>query len=78
MSNEIIPVREIYSNGAWSKNISRMKGLVYNGTGNILHKDVSKFKIEKPTDALIKIVNTPICGTDLDILHCKTYNYPRL
>jgi|TARA_R110001592_G_scaffold195468_2_gene443131 hypothetical protein len=53
MSNEIIPVKEIYSNGAWSKNISIMKGLVFKGTGNILHKNVSKFKIEKPTDAFI-------------------------
>ena len=28
--------------------------------------------IEKPTDALVKIIKTTICGTDLGILHGKT------
>jgi alcohol dehydrogenase len=72
MSNEIIPVKEIYSNGAWSKNISIMKGLVYNGPGKVLYKDVSKSNIEKPTYALVKIVKTTICGTDLVIFQGKT------
>ncbi|TXD48952.1 zinc-dependent alcohol dehydrogenase family protein [Polaribacter sp. IC073] len=49
-----------------------MKGLVYNGPGKIEWKEVSKPVIEKPTDALVKIVKTTICGTDLGILHGKT------
>jgi hypothetical protein len=72
MSNEIIPVKEIYSNGAWPKNISIMKGLICNGSGKILYTDVSKAKNEKPTDAAVKIVKTTICGTELDILQGKT------
>ncbi len=58
------------SNGA--KNKSNMKGLVYGGPGKIEYKDVPKPVIEKPTDALVKITKTTICGTDLGILHGKT------
>lgn len=49
-----------------------MKGLVYGGPGKIELKDVPKPVIEKPTDALVKILKTTICGTDLGILHGKT------
>lgn len=49
-----------------------MKGLVYNGPGKIEWTDVSKPTIEKPTDAIVKITKTTICGTDLGILHGKT------
>jgi alcohol dehydrogenase len=49
-----------------------MKGLVFMGVGNIEYKDVPKPSIEKPTDALVKILKTTICGTDLGILHGKT------
>jgi alcohol dehydrogenase len=72
MSNEIIPVKEIYSNGAWSKIISIMKSLVCNGSGKMLYTDVSKSKIEKPTDTAANIVKTTICGIELGILQGKT------
>ncbi len=49
-----------------------MKGLVYGGPGKIELKDIPKPGIEKPTDALVKIIKTTICGTDLGILHGKT------
>lgn len=49
-----------------------MKGLVYGGPGKIEYKDVPYPSIEKPTDALVKIVKTTICGTDLGILDGKT------
>ncbi|MEO8404944.1 MAG: zinc-dependent alcohol dehydrogenase family protein [Chitinophagaceae bacterium] len=49
-----------------------MKALVYNGPGKIELTDVSKPVIEKPTDALVRISKTTICGTDLGILHGKT------
>jgi alcohol dehydrogenase len=49
-----------------------MKGLVYDGPGKIEFKDVPKPGIKKPTDALVKIIKTTICGTDLGILHGKT------
>ncbi|MEO8760117.1 MAG: zinc-dependent alcohol dehydrogenase family protein [Bacteroidia bacterium] len=49
-----------------------MKGLVFLGVGKIEYKDVPKPCIEKPTDALVKVLKTTICGTDLGILHGKT------
>ncbi|SFC36754.1 alcohol dehydrogenase [Kaistella jeonii] len=49
-----------------------MKALVYNGPGKIELKQVPKPVIEKQTDALVKIIKTTICGTDLGILHGKT------
>ncbi len=49
-----------------------MKGLVYGGPGKIELKEIPVPKIEKPTDALVKILKTTICGTDLGILHGKT------
>ncbi|MBK5214755.1 MAG: zinc-dependent alcohol dehydrogenase family protein [Flavobacteriaceae bacterium] len=49
-----------------------MKGLVYGGPGKISYKEVPRPKIEKPTDAVVKMVKTTICGTDLGILHGKT------
>lgn len=49
-----------------------MKGLVYGGPGKIELKEVPKPTVEKPTDALVKILKTTICGTDLGILHGKT------
>ena len=49
-----------------------MKGLVYNGPGKIELKEVPKPVILKPTDALIRILKSTICGTDLGILKGKT------
>ncbi|MEO5650966.1 MAG: alcohol dehydrogenase catalytic domain-containing protein [Ginsengibacter sp.] len=49
-----------------------MKGLVYGGPGKIELKEIPRPGIEKPTDALVKILKTTICGTDLGILHGKT------
>ena len=49
-----------------------MKGLVYGGPGKIELKEIPMPVIIKPTDALVKILKTTICGTDLGILHGKT------
>ena len=49
-----------------------MKALVYGGPGKIELKQVPKPGIKKPTDVLVKILKTTICGTDLGILHGKT------
>ena len=53
-----------------------MQGLVYGGPGKIELKDIPKPGVEKPTDALVKILKTTICGTDLGILHGKTPVFP--
>jgi alcohol dehydrogenase len=48
-----------------------MKALVYGGPGKIEWKDTHMPHIEKPTDAVVKILKTTICGTDLGILKGK-------
>jgi alcohol dehydrogenase len=50
------------------RNLKTMKALVYRGPGKKEWTDVPKPAIEKPTDAIIKIVKTTICGSDLHIL----------
>ncbi len=49
-----------------------MKALVYGGPGKISLEEVPKPKIERPTDAIVKMSKTTICGTDLGILKGKT------
>jgi alcohol dehydrogenase len=46
---------------------STMKGLVYGGPCKIELKEIDMPTIVKPTDALVKIIKTTICGTDLGI-----------
>ncbi|HEY4325905.1 MAG TPA: zinc-dependent alcohol dehydrogenase family protein [Mucilaginibacter sp.] len=48
-----------------------MRALVYGGPGKIELKEIQKPGIEKSTDAIVKILKTTICGTDLGILHGK-------
>ena len=42
-----------------------MKGTVLYGPGDIRFEEVSEPKIEKPTDAIIRIAATCVCGSDL-------------
>jgi threonine dehydrogenase-like Zn-dependent dehydrogenase len=44
-----------------------MKALVYNGPKDVSISEVPDAKIERPTDVLIKITSTNICGSDLHI-----------
>ncbi len=46
----------------------RMKALVYHGPGTRAWDDVPKPVIQHPTDAIVRITTTTICGTDLHIL----------
>ncbi len=72
MSNTIVPNEKEKPNDSMTKSNKMMKGLVYNGPGKIEWKEIAKPSIEKSTDALVKILKTTICGTDLGILHGKT------
>jgi alcohol dehydrogenase len=45
-----------------------MKALVYNGPGQKKLEDRPKPEIGMPTDAIVKLTKTTICGTDLHIL----------
>lgn len=45
-----------------------MKALVYHGPGKRALEDRPKPTIKEPTDAMVKITRTTICGTDLHIM----------
>jgi alcohol dehydrogenase len=45
-----------------------MKALVYHGPGNKSWEDVPDPKIIQPTDVIVRVETTTICGTDLHIL----------
>jgi alcohol dehydrogenase len=45
-----------------------MKALVYHGPGQKVWEDVPDPTIQQPTDALVRVDTTTICGTDLHIL----------
>lgn len=45
-----------------------MKAIVFHGIGDIRLDDVSEPKIEAPTDALVRITSSAICGTDLHMV----------
>lgn len=45
-----------------------MKALVYGGPGHISWSDVPNPKILHPSDAIVRVDTTTICGTDLHIL----------
>jgi threonine dehydrogenase-like Zn-dependent dehydrogenase len=45
-----------------------MKAVVFHGVGDIRLDDVSEPKIVKPTDALVRITASAICGTDLHMV----------
>ncbi len=48
--------------------VSSMKAMVYKGPGRKSWESVPVPKISAPTDAIVKITKTTICGTDLHIL----------
>ncbi len=75
MTTQMLPIRTDKTNGTLVKmkeTTITMHGLVYEGSGKIEWKEVPKPGIEQSTDAIVKIVKTTICGTDLGILHGKT------
>lgn len=49
-----------------------MKALVYNGPGKRVLQSLPIPKVQSPTDAIIKLVATTICGTDLHIFKGDT------
>src|ERR1700679_3656526 len=49
-----------------------MKALIYNGPRDVRIQDVPDAKIEKPTDVLVKITTTNICGSDLHMYEGRT------
>jgi alcohol dehydrogenase len=46
-----------------------MKALVYHGPGQKSWEDVPDATVQEPTDVVVRVDTTTICGTDLHILH---------
>src|SRR4051794_1952753 len=46
-----------------------MKAVVFHGIGDIRLDDVPEPKIEQPTDAIVRLTASAICGTDLHMVH---------
>jgi glutathione-independent formaldehyde dehydrogenase len=49
-----------------------MKAVVYHGARNVSVDEVPDARIEKPTDALVRITSTNICGSDLHMYEGRT------
>lgn len=49
-----------------------MRALVYRGPKNVAVEEVPDARIERPTDALIRITSTNICGSDLHMYEGRT------
>jgi threonine dehydrogenase-like Zn-dependent dehydrogenase len=49
-----------------------MKAVVYNGPRDVEVREVPDPKIEKPSDVLVKITSTNICGSDLHMYEGRT------
>lgn len=47
--------------------MTSMKALIYNGPGDLKLSSKPKPKVTNPTDAIVKLTKTTICGTDLHI-----------
>src|SRR3989440_11948139 len=45
-----------------------MKAVVFHGVGDIRVEDVGEPKIQQPTDAIVRITASAICGTDLHLV----------
>ena len=45
-----------------------MKAVVFHGLGDIRLEDVADPKIQEPTDAIVRITSSAICGTDLHMI----------
>ncbi|KPY01529.1 Glutathione-independent formaldehyde dehydrogenase [Pseudomonas savastanoi pv. nerii] len=49
-----------------------MKAIVYGGPRDVSVKNVPDAKIQKPTDALVRVTSTNICGSDLHMYEGRT------
>ena len=42
-----------------------MRTAIYRGSGDITVEEVPKPEIREPTDAIVRVTHTAICGSDL-------------
>ncbi len=55
-----------------------MKAITYKAPREVELSDVERPRIEKPTDAIVRVTSASICGSDLHIYHGLISNVPRL
>jgi len=72
MPTNVIPIPKNQPDTTYGDTKEMMKALVYGGPDIIEWKEIARPVIEKPTDVVVKVTKTTICGTDLCILHGKT------
>ena len=53
-----------------------MRAVVYNGPRDVAVQEVPDARVEKPTDVLVRITSTNICGSDLHMYEGRT-DFPR-
>ncbi len=53
-----------------------MKAIVYQGQRDVRYEDVPDPKILAPTDAIVRIERTAICGSDLHLYHAEAMGGP--
>ncbi len=56
------------SNAAIQTTATTMKALVYHGPGKFAWEDKPRPAIQEPSDAIVRVTTSTICGTDLHIL----------
>jgi threonine dehydrogenase-like Zn-dependent dehydrogenase len=49
-----------------------MKAVVFHGVGDIGLDDVSEPTIQEPTDAIVRLTSSAICGTDLHMIRARS------
>jgi len=49
-----------------------MRAVVYNGARDVSVEDVADPTVERPTDAVVKITASNICGSDLHMYEGRT------
>src|ERR1700749_402604 len=52
--------------------MSEMKAVIYNGPRDVKVADIEDAKIEKPTDVIVRLTTTNICGSDLHMYEGRT------
>ncbi len=51
---------------------NKMKAVIFHGIGDISMEEIEAPTIQKPSDAIIRITLTTICGSDLHLIHGQT------
>jgi alcohol dehydrogenase len=64
---KLLPFSNKYISAKTAATYSTMKALVYKGIGSVGLEERPRPKLQSPTDAIIKLSKTTICGTDLHI-----------